>query len=88
MSTVVDTVELKSPLRKLVRFFRRSRDSWKAKHHAVKQKCRRLANQAAAVEKSREQWRKEALDLRHRVNQMESELARQKASLPMTPMTV
>jgi len=80
MSAVMETLELKSPVRKLVRFFRRSRDNWKEKHHAIKQKCRRLANQAAAVEKSREQWRAQVRDLRQRVNELENELAKQKAS--------
>jgi hypothetical protein len=81
MSTVKDAVELKSPVRKLVRFFRRSRDRWKAKHHELKQKCRRLAHQASAVEKSREQWRAEALQLRHRVSELETELTNQKKRL-------
>ena len=81
MSAVMETLELKSPVRKLVRFFRRSRDNWKEKHHAMKRKCRRLANQAAAVEKSREQWRAQVQDLRQRVNELENELAKQKASL-------
>jgi polyhydroxyalkanoate synthesis regulator phasin len=78
MSGLMETLELKSPLRKLVRFFRRSRDSWKEKHHAIKQKCRMLANQVAVVEKSREQWRAEARDLRQRVSELEDELAKQK----------
>jgi len=80
MSTVMEALELKSPLRKLVQFFRRSRDSWKAKHHAMKQKCRRLANQVAAVEKSREQWRVQAQQLRQRVAALEAEQTKQKAS--------
>ena len=80
MSAVMETLELKSPVRKLVRFFRRSRDNWKEKHHAMKRKCRRLANQAAAVEKSREQWRAQAQHLRQRVIELETEQAKQKAS--------
>jgi hypothetical protein len=78
MSAVMETSELKSPLRKLVRFFQRSRDNWKGKHHAMKQKCRRLTNQAAAVEKSREQWRAQAQELRQRVEVLENELAQKK----------
>ena len=80
MSAVVDALELKSPMRKLVQFFRRSRDNWKGKHHAMKRKCRRMANQVAAVEKSREQWRAQALELRQRVTELETEQAKQKAS--------
>lgn len=81
MTAVMETLELKSPVRKLVRFFRGSRDNWKEKHHAIKQKCRRLANQVTAVEKSREQWRAQAQGLHQRVTELENELAKQKASL-------
>jgi polyhydroxyalkanoate synthesis regulator phasin len=80
MSVVMESSELKSPVRKLVQFFRRSRDNWKQKHHAMKRKCRRLAYQAAVVEKSREQWRTQVQDLRQRVHELETELAKQKAS--------
>ena len=81
MSEAMETSEFKSPFRKLVSFFRRSRDGWKEKHHAMKRQCRKLANQAAAVEKSREQWRTEARNLRRRVTELETELAKQKANL-------
>ena len=80
MSVVMESSELKSPVRKLVQFFRRSRDNWKQKHHAMKRKCRRLAYQAVAVEKSREQWRAQAQHLRQRVTELETEQAKQKAS--------
>jgi len=80
MGAVMETLELKSPLRKLVQFFRRSRDNWKEKHHAMKRECRKLANQVAAVEKSRELWRAQAQQLRQRVAELETEQTKQKAS--------
>ena len=46
--------ELKSPVKKLVEFFRRSRDKWKAKYFEKRDKSILLANQIRAVEKSRE----------------------------------
>ena len=46
----------KSPLRKLARFFGRSRDRWKAKYAALKKSFKLLVNQVRAVEKSREKW--------------------------------
>ena len=78
MSTDRDAMEFKSPVAKLVRFFRRSRDLWKEKHHRLKEKCRKLANQTAAVEKSCEGWRSQAMALRQRVRELERALAQQK----------
>jgi hypothetical protein len=50
----------KSPMRKLVKFFRKSRDSWKAKCLEAKTLNKRLATQVRAVEKSRAAWRRKA----------------------------
>ena len=52
--------DLKSPVRKLLRFFHRSRDQWKAKHSNLKKECALLANQVRAVEKSRAAWKAKA----------------------------
>ncbi len=81
MSVGMETREFKSPLRKLVRFFRSSRDAWKEKYRLMKRQCRKLANQAAAVEKSRDRWRQEAKELHRSVKKLEKELERQKLSL-------
>ncbi len=80
MAAVMENAVYKSPMRKLVRFFERSRDGWKAKHHALKRDCKRLANQVAAVEKSREHWRSQARSLRSRVRKLEAELNEQKTT--------
>jgi lipopolysaccharide export system protein LptC len=50
----------KSPVRKLVKFFRKSRDGWKAKCQEAKTLNKRLATQVRAVEKSRAAWRRKA----------------------------
>lgn len=63
--------ELKSPVKKLVEFFRRSRDKWKAKYFEKRDKSILLANQIRAVEKSREQWRLKAEDAQQRIKEME-----------------
>ena len=55
--------EFKSPTRKLMEFFRRSRDGWKAKHHKLKYEYKKQATQVRAVEKSREHWRERAREL-------------------------
>lgn len=49
--------EWKSPVRKLVAFFQKSRDGWKAKQQASKVSLKKEQNQVRAVEKSRANWR-------------------------------
>lgn len=56
----VDTAavnEFKSPVKKLVEFFRGSRDKWKAKYILKRDENIRLANLVRAVEKSRQHWK-------------------------------
>jgi hypothetical protein len=64
-----------SPVSKLVRFFERSRDRWKAKHRELKKSCKYLANQRRAVEKSRERWRSRVQEAEKRVAELERENA-------------
>lgn len=73
--------EYSSPKHKLVRFFERSRNQWKAKQQALKAALKLEQNQRRAVEKSRAKWRKQADDLQQRVSQLEQELTAQKAAL-------
>lgn len=73
--------EFKSPQHKLVAFFRRSRNGWKAKHQTLKVELKREQNQRRAVEKSRAVWRERAEDLQVRLQQLEQELTAQKAAL-------
>ena len=65
----------KSPVRKLVTFFERSRDGWKAKCRELKKQLKKEQNQVRAVERSRAAWRKKAEDAARRVEELESELA-------------
>jgi hypothetical protein len=64
----------KSPLPKLVVFFEDSRDRWKAKCQKVKRQNKLLANQTRAVEKSREGWRRKAIEAEGRIHELEREL--------------
>jgi hypothetical protein len=64
--------ELKSPVKKLVAFFRRSRDDWKTKYFEKRDKAILLANQVRAVEKSREQWRMKAEAAEQRAKELEA----------------
>jgi len=65
----------KSPVRKLVAFFKRSRDRWKAKYQEMKKQLKKEQNQVRAVEQSRAAWRKKAEDVARRVEELERELA-------------
>lgn len=61
----------KSPLRKLVEFFERSRDRWKAKYQELKRQWKGMQNQVRAVEKSRELWALRAKQAEQRVAELE-----------------
>ncbi len=66
--------EYLSPLKKLVKFFRNSRDQWKAKHHEAKKKVKTLQNQTRAVERSRQTWRTRAESAERRTKQLQQEI--------------
>jgi chromosome segregation ATPase len=68
----------KSPLRKLVRFFQRSRDGWKAKYAAKKQQYKLMSNQVRAVQKSRTKWKQAAEQAQQQVRQLQHELEQYK----------
>jgi uncharacterized protein YukE len=72
--------KLKSPLRKLLRVFDRSRNGWKGKYRAVKYECRLMGNQLRAVEKSREKWRQKAQQTQQQLRQLQQELEEYKKS--------
>ena len=59
----------KSPLKKLVRFFERSRDQWKAKCLEAKATAKGLKHRVRYLEESKEEWKTKA-------KQLEQELAR------------
>jgi hypothetical protein len=70
----METKEFSSPLRKLVMFFRTSRDGWKGKCLEAKRSNKLLVNQVRAVEKSRAFWREKAKADAERARQLEQEL--------------
>jgi len=70
----MECTSFKSPTRKLLTFFHRSRDRWKAKCQEAKRVSKLLANQTRAVEKSREQWKQTAEEAQQRVRELEREL--------------
>ena len=70
----METKQFKSPVAKLVTFFRTSRDGWKRKCQDARQKNKLLSNQVRAVEKSREQWKERAKSESQRAGRLEREL--------------
>jgi hypothetical protein len=82
MATGTDVDQCTSPRKKLLRFFARSRDGWKRKCLEAKARCKRLANQTRAVEKSRQQWRDLAEQRNRQIAALERELAELKNATP------
>jgi hypothetical protein len=62
------------PPSKLVKFFVRSRDGWKAKCQSAIARNKLLGNQVRTVEKSREHWRRVAEEAQRRQRELEREL--------------
>ena len=56
----------KSPVRKLMRFFEKSHNRWKAKHHQVKQELKRCQNRVAQGVSRAEALEAEVVRLRAR----------------------
>ena len=74
-----DTLDsFRSPMRKLVRFFRASRDRWKEKCQRAKAESKRLANQVRAVQKSRAHWKGRFREQQKQTNELRRELERLK----------
>ena len=63
-----------SPVGKLLRFFEKSRNRWKAKYRELKRTCKLLQNQTRAVEKSRQSWRERALAAEQRLAELQREI--------------
>lgn len=68
-----EQLNFKSPLRLLVRFFRRSRDNWKQKCMAAKAQIKGYKVQAADARRSREQWKAKAEFWEAEAQRLESE---------------
>jgi uncharacterized protein YdaU (DUF1376 family) len=73
--------KFKSPVSKLAKFFRRSRDGWKTKCQEAKRVNKKLANQTRAVEKSRARWKQIAHMAQRQVCELEQEVESLKSSL-------
>ena len=60
---VAEPLPYRSPIRKLVRFFQRSRDQWKEKCQKAKRENNSLKVRLAAMKESRDRWKAKAKEL-------------------------
>ncbi len=74
-SESIDLSEFKSPVRRLARSFKQSRDNWKQKHMEVQAIVKREKNRAAAAVRSREHWKSKAKLRAQEKRRLERELA-------------
>ena len=61
----------KSPLRKLVKFFEKSRDNWKQKSLKYKKENRRLNKKLRVLETAKKRWKDETIILRKQLKNIE-----------------
>lgn len=67
-----------TPAPKLAKFFRRSRDGWKQRCRAAKQRCRSLYNQVEVLKANRDRWKQETRRQRAEAQELRQQLAEQK----------
>jgi hypothetical protein len=82
MSVVSEPKTYRSPRHKLLGFFEKSRNRWKAKCLAEKRKSKALANNVVALRKSRDLWKARARQRRDETEQLRQELEQAKKMLP------
>jgi hypothetical protein len=66
---MLETNNYKSPVRKLVNFFEKSRDNWKEKYQINKKENKKLKNKVCALKASQQKWKNETLLLRKQLKQ-------------------
>jgi len=67
-----ESLPFRSPPSKLLRFFHRSRDKWKAKCKAAKRENKSLKYRLAKMTQSRDRWKAEVGSLRASVEEEEA----------------
>lgn len=69
--------EYKSPSRKLITFFEKSRNNWKAKYQDLKYKTKLMKNKIAYLEKRKAHLNQKIKELRHEFDQYRKKTLRQ-----------
>jgi len=70
----------KSPLKKLVVFFEKSRDKWKAKYIETKKDLKRAKNQINDLKHRKEMWKERAIKTENRLKEIEEIKLKKKCS--------
>jgi hypothetical protein len=65
--------EYKSPRRKLVKFFEKSRNQWKAKSIDAKALVKKLKNRIRYLELSKEKWKNKAIELEKELTRIQAQ---------------
>ncbi|MEA2009062.1 MAG: hypothetical protein U9O54_08060 [Chloroflexota bacterium] len=73
MKSATKDKEYKSPVRKLARFFEKSRDLWKEKYREAKKKIVYLRNRVSYLEDSREEWKRKAKEAEKKLKEYEAQ---------------
>jgi hypothetical protein len=68
----VSLPEYKSPKHKLLRFFEKSRDSWKEKYHEKTYENKILKNKIARIDQYKEAWKQRALEAEKQIKELEA----------------
>jgi hypothetical protein len=71
----------RSPVRKLLAFFERSRDGWKRKRREAQVLNRRLSNRVRKLEASRDMWKERARQQQRESQRLRAELEAEKKAL-------
>ena len=84
MPSVEEKKRYKSPIRKLVKFFEKSRDQWKIKCREAKAKVKYLNNRVRDLEKNREKWKRKAKEVETELKKVKTELETLRQDLKKT----
>jgi uncharacterized protein YdaU (DUF1376 family) len=77
----MQTKTYKSPLKKLISFFEKSRDNWKAKYVEKKIELKRAKNQINDLKQRKESWKDRAIKAEKELKEREREVLKPKKKL-------
>jgi septal ring factor EnvC (AmiA/AmiB activator) len=80
-----ESAEYRSPRRVLVRFFEKSRDLWKAKHHALQKRIKEFRTELRDLRRSRDRWRAKAQALEKKVEVLRAQSQDRVVQSPPAP---
>ncbi len=85
MSHVVEAETYRSPIKKLLRFFRQSRDGWKRKCQEAKRKLKSFDVRLRVLRQNRDRWKELASQQQTELERLREELEAVKTNSPQSP---